>query len=200
MPSSSEILASLSAIADDLVVVAIGWHLVLLLVALAALLELRPKPRMVTLGLTAPVLGVALVAFAYGNPFNGTVFALLALALAGSSTAPTAPAPAWARALGVAAIVFGAVYPHFTTGPWFASFVTAPIGLLPCPTLAVVGGFALLASTSRVTTGILAVAATGYAVVGVARLGVVLDLGLAIVALGLVARSSRLGAARLVPA
>src|SRR5678810_80921 len=99
------------------------------------------------------------------------------------------------RTVGAAAIAFGWVYPHFLAGPPLAYLYAAPFGLVPCPTLAVAIGFALLAGAPNDRAWNLVLAALGlfYAAFGIARLGVWLDLGLAIpaVTLALAHRSPR---------
>jgi hypothetical protein len=74
-------------------------------------------------------------------------------------------------------MLFGAWYPHFTHAPWYEAIFTSPIGLLPCPTLAIVAGFTLLAGGfgSRTFPAVLALWTTFYAVFGTFRLGVQLD-------------------------
>src|SRR5688572_708636 len=81
MPSSAAILEGLTNIANEWRTVALGWHLVFAIVALIVLSGGRPSTRLVALLLAAPVISVGALAWQSGNPFNGTVFAILALAL-----------------------------------------------------------------------------------------------------------------------
>ena len=68
--------------------------------------------------------------------------------------------------------------------------MTAPLGVLPCPTLAVVAGLALMMSGPRWTLpAILAIAASGYGVLGAFWLGVEIDLVLLLAALVLAAHA-----------
>jgi hypothetical protein len=76
---------------------------------------------------------------------------------------------------------FGLVYPHFThTSSPFGYLYAAPTGLVPCPTLSLAIGVALIADGlgSRAFSLVLAAAGLFYGIFGVARLGVLLDVGL----------------------
>jgi len=80
--------------------------------------------------------------------------------------------PAATTALGVAMIAFGWLYPHFLTfGPVTRYLVAAPMGLIPCPTLSLVIGFALLAGglSSRAWSIVLAVVGLFYGLFGACR-------------------------------
>lgn len=91
-------------------------------------------------------------------------------------------------------MVFAWVYPHFLVGRSpLAYLVGSPMGLIPCPTLALVMGLALVAGGpgGRSTSLLLALAGLFYAVFGVARLGVVLDVALLAGPVGLLALGAR---------
>jgi hypothetical protein len=143
--------------------------------------------------LVALAVSVAIAALGYRNPFNGTSFAVLALALAvlgGTRRGRLAHAgPTWAALLGVLLILYGSVYPHFVEGPWYRALYAAPVGVLPCPTLAVAAGLTLIIGGfgSRALPAVLAVWTAFYALFGIFRLGVTLDAGLFVAMLGLVA-------------
>jgi hypothetical protein len=199
MPSPTDILAGLTRAANQLSVVAIVWHIATF-VALAALLAgFRPQRRAAALLLTLPLGSVAVVALALRNPFNAAVFAALAAALAmrarhmGSDR--VASAGRWATGAGAALVAFGTVYPHFLAAPslWMYA-LAAPLGLVPCPSLAVVVGFTLLAGGfgDRIGSLLLASVALFYGVFGVARLGVRLDYALVAGALALATLALRL--------
>lgn len=184
MPSVEAILAGLTRIANDAFALAVAWHV---LVALALILHsIRgPGGRAAAVLASAPLASVSALAWVFGNPFNGAVFALLAatLAVLGARrvTQPLAPRPAWARAAGGLLVVYAWVYPHFLVdrSP-LAYLVGSPMALVPCPTLALVLGLALLGvvRARRAWSFVLAAAGVLYATIGVARLGVVLDLPL----------------------
>lgn len=82
---------------------------------------------------------------------------------------------------GAALITYGWCYPRFLDSQPFAAYaLAAPIGLVPCPTLAVLVGLAL--RKPRLFSGVwmrtLAAAGVFYGAFGVLRLGVRLDVGL----------------------
>ena len=114
--------------------------------------------------------------------------AMLAVRARRCTTARTAFGPRWAVAIGTALMAFGAVYPHFLDArPLWVYAVAAPFGLVPCPSLAVVLGAALVAGRcdDRVGSSILAVAGALYALFGMLRLEVWLDAPLLVGALAL---------------
>lgn len=102
---------------------------------------------------------------------------------------PVSRGSAWTRGIGVATIAFGWLYPHFLEGYATAYLYASPVGLVPCPTLAVGIGFALLGNElgSRVWSLTLAALGLFYGLFGVLRLGVFLDIGLVAGAVALAA-------------
>jgi len=89
-----------------------------------------------------------------------------------------APAPLWSFAFGVIMIAFAWVYPHFVPGSsWLKYLYAAPTGLIPCPTLSLVVGFALLTRgfSSRAWTLTLVIIGLFYGLFGALRLGVRID-------------------------
>jgi len=178
MTSARAILEGLTAIANDSFSFAVAWHLILAgaLVALAA--GWRPTQRLSGVLLALPIASVSAVAWIYGNPFNGSVLAacaatLVLLALTNASTKPVAPARGWARRIGALMIALGWVYPHFLVArsPW-AYFYGAPVGLIPCPTLAMTIGLALIGGAPRLRSWSLMLGGVGmfYALFGAFRL------------------------------
>ena len=96
--------------------------------------------------------------------------------------------PRAAVAAGVVLFAFGWAYPHFIeTRAWITYLIAAPLGLLPCPTLAAVIGMSMalgrLESTAWSVT--LGLAGLAYGLIGIFNLGVLLDVGLAVGALAL---------------
>ena len=81
---------------------------------------------------------------------------------------------------GAAMIAFAWTYPHFLAGSSTWYLVAAPLGLVPCPSLAAAIGFALLGGGlgSRASSLTLASLGLFYGLFGVLRLGVLLDVGL----------------------
>jgi hypothetical protein len=185
MPSVAAILAQLAAAAADAKLVAIAWHALLAVGAIALWRGYRPSQRLAAQLLCAPLASVALVAAAYRSPFNAAVLGLTTLALfvlarRGEQASVQLAAPP-VVALGLVMTALGWTYPHFLEGsPTVTYLYAAPLGVVPCATLYAVVGLALLGGglASRAWTGLLAVVALFYGVFGVLRLGVRLDLGL----------------------
>jgi hypothetical protein len=196
VPAANAILAGLSDIANDAVGVGIVWHVVVgvCIVALAA--GFRPQPRAAAFALSVPLASVSALAWLYGNPFNGAVFALLAVLLAvlartGADNYPPHAAP-WAFALGTNLVAFAWIYPHFSRDSSLWTYLyRAPLGTIPCPTLALTCGAALIGGGlgPRSWQLVLASAAAFYAIFGVVRLGVSIDVFLLVGAIGLFAQS-----------
>src|SRR5687767_12791925 len=117
MPSGSEILRDLSAIANRAIVLAVFWHVILLAVGIALALGWRPSRRTAGRLLAAPLASVSLVGVALGNPFNAIAFSLLAIAVftgAGQrSTEAVQPPSTTARAIGLLMLGMAWIYPHF---------------------------------------------------------------------------------------
>ncbi|MCA9560787.1 MAG: hypothetical protein KC583_19700 [Myxococcales bacterium] len=191
MPTSEDILVGLGTIANDGVLFAAAWHFALLLVLVAVARGWRPSRRTAATALSLPLASVAAFAWAYGNPFNGLVFAALALALAALARRldrePVTRGASWAVVAGALMVAFGWVYPHFVQVDSAAAYLyAAPTGLIPCPTLSVVIGLALLAGLSdRAWSTLTAAAGLLYGLFGTFRLGVTLDAALLAGALAL---------------
>ena len=185
MPSPDTVLAGLATTANEWRWLAIASH-VLLGVTVVLLLEgWRPSVRLLGCLLVVPLVSVTLTAWLSGNPFNGMVFAVLAPVLAAMavrfpSTGVRRAALAWV-ALGLAFVVFGAMYPHFVRAEtWLTYLYASPFGILPCPTLSVLIGSTLVFSNlgSKSWSAVLALTGLLYGAIGVFRLGVALDVGL----------------------
>jgi hypothetical protein len=185
MASAQMIIAHLTLASNRAVGVAIAWHVAIAVGIVALILGVRPSRRAAGVMLAAPIVSAAAVALGLGNPFNGTLLAALALALVWLALRlgpePVASGPAPARTAGVLLVAFGCLYPHFLqNGTPLDYLYAAPTGVVPCPTLSLVIGFALLADGlgSRAWSVTLAVAGLFYGLVGVARLRVYLDIPL----------------------
>jgi hypothetical protein len=199
MPSTSDILSGLTRISNDAFAAAVVWHALLAAALIAALLGWRPSRRALAIALSAPLLSVAAFAWAFGNPFNAAVFSALGLAAAAiGATLPRTPierpAPGFAL-LGAALVAFAWLYPHFLSGRSpVAYFYGAPVGLIPCPTLSLVIGVALLCGgLGRPWAWLLSVAGLFYALFGALRLGVRIDLALLAGAIALALLAARGG-------
>ncbi|HRI44261.1 MAG TPA: hypothetical protein PLL78_00015 [Fimbriimonadaceae bacterium] len=182
MPSAEQILEELTRVANQWTWLAIVWHAYFGLIVGALLLRWRPGRFLMGVLLALPVLSVGVVAFASGNPFNGVIFtaagltlAALVLRLEPIQVCFGSPAVV---VTGCLLIALGWVYPHFLKAEsiW-AYFYASPTGLIPCPTLLILSGFALVLGglSSRSWTLILASIGTFYGLVGAVRLGVALD-------------------------
>jgi hypothetical protein len=193
MPHATEILDGLSVITNQATGIAVAWDIVIAMALVALAAGWRPSQRTARLLIGMPLASVAGVAIVFDNPFNGSVFAASALSLTviamGGDRRLVSRGSTWMRGTGVATIAFGWVYPHFLGGHPAVYLYAAPVGLVPCPTLAAVIGFALLGNGlgSRVWSLTLAAVWLFYGLFGVLGLGVLLDIGLVGGALTLVA-------------
>jgi hypothetical protein len=182
MPTVEQILAGLSEIADKWRVLAIVWHVYFGALALGLVVGARPSKRLAGILLGLPLLSVSALAWVSGNPFNGTFFALSGAALIViSSRLPresVSIGPLWAVIPGAFMFIFGWVYPHFLdTSSFLAYLYSAPTGLIPCPTLSIVIGLALVLGGcgSRAWSIVAGIAGVFYGIFGAIRLGVALD-------------------------
>lgn len=184
MPSATDILAGLSEVANRAVGIAVAWHIAIGVALVAIAKGWRPSERAARTLIGLLPTSVAVLAFRFDNPFNGMVSAASAIALTalavGGDRRSVSRGPWSISAIGVATIAFAWVYPHFLDAHRTAYLYAAPVGLLPCPTLAAAIGFALLGNGLGVRAWSLTLAAVGlfYGLFGVLRLGVLLDVGL----------------------
>ena len=182
MPSAAEILESLATIAGSWQTLAVLWHIYFGLFAAAALLGWRPPSRLASALLIPPVASVGVLAWMHGNPFNGTLFGVLSVALIAlhrsMSVRPIMLASPFLIVLGAFLFGFGWTYPHFLEEePGLAYLYAAPLGLIPCPTLSVVVGIATLfrGLGSRAWSLVLSLVALFYGLFGSLYLGVTID-------------------------
>lgn len=197
MPPPEEMLTSLAMIANRARWLGVGWHAVVLVAVFVLLVGRRPRQRDAALLLVAPLASVAILAAVHQSPFNAAFFAVLSvwlvvLAALSMPREPVRAGPWWARTAGVCLIVFGFIYPHsfaIVEESLLVQLFTAPLGLVPSPTLALVTGFTLVAGgfESRPWTIALSVAGLFYGVFGASLLGVTADLVLIAGALTLLA-------------
>jgi hypothetical protein len=193
MPSSEDILQNLADVADRALPFAAVWHLVALLALLMWALDFR-LPRRIDAALRCVPFGsVSVLAWLFGDPFNGVVFALLTVTMVvfslRSRTEPPAPVRNLERWVGAALTAFGWLYPEFidSAQPAYVFAYASPLGTLPCPTLAFLIGLQLLTGEpwGRPASRLLAVVGLFYGIWGVFRLGVWLDTALLLGALTL---------------
>jgi hypothetical protein len=81
MPSSAEILAGLSHIANAWSSVAVAWHIGVAGLLIALIAGWRPTRRQLGTALALPLVSVSVFAWVAQNPLNGTVFAVAAATL-----------------------------------------------------------------------------------------------------------------------
>ncbi len=190
MPSSDEILNSLSTIANQWQLLAIVWHIYFGVLAAGLVFGLRPSRPTGGVLLALPLLSVSVLAWMSANPFNGTMFAIAAVALIvialRQPDAQLRIAPTWAVVAGALMYLFGWVYPHFLDTVSFVPYLyDAPVGLVPCPTLSIVIGLGLVVAglNSRAWSAVLGAMGVFYGVFGAFRLGVTIDVVLLVGAL-----------------
>lgn len=183
MPTPEEILQGLFMIANAYTWAAVVWHILFYILIAALILKWRPSNRVLSVLLTLPLLTVSLFAWITGNPFNGSLFLifgmLLILSGARNPDIPVNTNHTWSTVLGILIIVFGLLYPHFLEAEnYFIFLYAAPSGLVPCPTLSIVIGFAILYQgfQSRVWSWILVIPGLIYGLIGTFRLQVYLDM------------------------
>jgi hypothetical protein len=200
MLNAAEILAGLGRITNEAFVHAVLWHVIVGVAAAALWLGWRPSPRLAGGLLCLPLVSVSGFAWAFGNPFNGSSFGLLALLLGWiawrTPKGAVTSSPRWTTALGGLLIVFAWSYPHFLVGrPGYAYLVGAPLGLIPCPTLSLVIGVGLIGygPNTKGWSFVLASAGVFYALFGALRLGVVIDLALLTGSIAIGARAMATG-------
>jgi hypothetical protein len=198
MPGSEQILAGLALIANRFLPLAVAWHVVLVLAAAALVLGVRPSNRAAALLLVVPLASVSTLAWTTSSPFNGMTFASISLVLALIGTrvtsTPVARARNWALVLGGSTLVYAWVYLHFLDAHHPALYlIAAPMGLLPCPTLAMVLGAGLCAQGfgSRAWALVTGAAGLFFALFGIVRLGVWLDSGLLVASVATFALARR---------
>ena len=184
MPDKTQILHGLTMLTGRFEALAAIWHVAILLL-LAAWVWRRPSTRIMFGFFGLLLASVGALAWWSRNPFNGIVFSALAAAFvyqAAKKPRPTETTKGVFFLLaGSARILFGLFYPHFVrTDSWLPYLVYAPIGLIPCPTLSLITGFFILQRGfgSKLMTVVVMAAGLFYAVFGIFRLGVTLDVGL----------------------
>ena len=203
MPNSAEILAALAHIATTWSAVAIAWHVAIGGLLVSLLIGWRPPHALLGGLLTLPLLSVSAFAWLAHTAFNGVVFAVAAAVLLTMSAIKSpgrfSLSPFGYRLMGLAMIAYGLGYPHFLQGGTGIRYLyAAPTGLVPCPTLSVVVGFALLGNglASRGLALFFAAIALFYGLFGVLHLAVYLDAGLVVGAIALVALAFQMPAHR----
>ena len=182
MPKTQEILSKLTSVANDYSLFAIIWHVVFFLLIIFLIMKWVQSVKTLNVLLCLPILSVAVFAWISGNPFNGALFTILTILLLVFGLKTSTGSISYSQlpfvVAGVILIVFSLVYPHFINTESFVKYLYAsPVGLIPCPTLSLVIGFALIYNGfgSHSISLTLILFGLFYSVFGILKLAVYLD-------------------------
>ncbi len=182
IPTNEQILNGLTVLADTWRPLAIFWHAFFAILVIALILGVRPSKRASGVLLSLPFLSVSILAWSVMNPFNGIIFAIIGIMLIAVSVklplGEVQVASIWAMIAGAFMFVFGWVYPHFLdASSQFSLFYSSPTGVIPCATLSIGIGLALLLNGlgSRKLSVILSVSGIIFGITGIMQLGVIID-------------------------
>lgn len=199
MPDAEEIIQGLFMITNAYTWAAIAWHAFIYLLIAALILKWKPSNRTLSVLLTLPLLTVSIFAWITGNPFNGSLFLVFAILLIilglGNPESVVDTGHTWSTVMGILILIFGLLYPHFLdTENYFTYLYAAPTGLIPCPTLSVIIGFAILFKgfQSRAWAWVLVIPGLIYGLIGTFRLQVFLDMVLLLATVILILTTFRL--------
>jgi hypothetical protein len=185
MLTSQEIIAGLQSIVNNNFKIAIIWHIILYVMITGLLFKWVPTNRLFLILLCIPLASVAILALTSGNPFNGTLFTGLVLILFILGLKASANQVTYSQlpfiVTGILMVGYAIIYPHFLeTNSLLKYLYASPVGLIPCPTLSLLIGFALIFNGFGSNGAILALIIYGlfYGIFGVLKLAVNLDIGL----------------------
>lgn len=182
MTSVEQILSGLQSIVTEYSIVAIIWHAFFYFFLAALVLKWSPSNKASGILLCLPFISVSVFAWLAGNPFNGSLFAIGAILIfifglrASDQNIKTSPLIFFL--CGIVMVSFGLIYPHFINPDSFlAYFYASPAGLIPCPTLSIVIGLALIFNGfgSKPISLVLITFGLFYGVFGVLKLKVFID-------------------------
>lgn len=195
MIKSEEIVAGLQAIVNYNMLIATIWHIVIYVLIISLLSGWNPSNKLMVILFCLPVVSVSVLAWLSGNPFNGILFTVMAVLIIISGLKSSSQLITTSQitflVIGILMIAFALLYPHFLeSGSFFKYLYASPVGLIPCPTLSLLIGFALVYNGfgSNALTISLIVYGLFYGLFGVFRLGVTLDIGLIIGAVSLLVK------------
>ena len=183
MTSSQQILSGIQAIVNEYSSIAIIWHVLFYILFAALILRWKPSNRVLSALLCLPLISVSVLAWISGNPFNGSFFALAAILLFIFGVKASVKIIWTSRPVfflsGIILVSFGMVYPHFINPSSVVGYLYAsPGGLIPCPTLSILIGLALIYDGfgSRSLSLLFIIFGLFYGVFGVFKLKVLIDL------------------------
>ena len=182
MPTREEILAGLTALANGYSNIAIVWHVIILIIIVALFAGWKPGNSLMILLLGALLMSVSVHAGMQANFFNAAVFAFLVImsiyAILRSGNSNITGDRSWIDIGGLILIIFGLFYPEFLrSGSLIEYTYASPTGLIPCPTLSVLTGFALLYKGFNSQTWSMTIGISGmfYGLIGAIYLGMNID-------------------------
>ena len=200
MPTTQEILDHLQAASREARWLAAAWHAIVGGLFIAGVLGWRPDRSRVGRALAIPLLSSSGTAWIFGNPFNGLILFALAAALwvlgGRLPEGRAALSRSWVLLAGLGLVGFACGYPAFLDDRGVVDHLLhAPMGVIPCPTLALVLGVCLLfeGCVRREGLILLALAGTFYGCFGWWSLGVAVDSVLAAGSILVLIRSIMLG-------
>ena len=149
MPTKQEILAGLTWLTNEYTGIAILWHILTLILIAALFAGWKPGNNLMILALSSLLMSVSILASLQGNYFNAVVFAFLFIMSIYASLRKGNEVirgnRSWPDIIGLMLIIYGLLYPEFLSANSVLEYVyAAPTGLIPCPTLSILTGFALL--------------------------------------------------------
>lgn len=182
MPTIDQIISGLAYIVNEYSLFAILWHAAIYILITALILKKLPTDKLFTLLLCLPLISVAIFAWLAGNPFNTMVFSIAAILIFSfglrAEKSPVTYSHSVFVIAGILMVIFGLVYPHFIkTDSLIQYLYSSPAGLIPCPTISILIGFALIYNgfNSKAVTVTLIILGLFYGFIGVAKLAVYLD-------------------------
>ncbi len=180
MVRSQEILNGIQQVVDSHSSIAVFWHVLFYVLIIALIWKWQPSNRLFWTIMCLPALSVSILAWINGNPFNGTLFAILTILILISgllaTVQPISNSQFMLNAAGILMVIFGLIYPHFIDISIIGYLYASPLGLIPCPTLSILIGFALIFNAPQSLNLIYIVFGLFYGIFGVLRLTVNIDI------------------------
>ena len=183
MPRTDQILTSLQSIVTEYSLFAIIWHALFYFLLVAFIFKWFPSNKVFAILLCLPLISVSVFAWISGNPFNGSLFALAAILLFIFGLKAPDQVVQTSQLIflisGIILVSFGLIYPHFIKPDSALGYLyESPAGLIPCPTLSILIGLALIFNGfgSNSISLLLIILGLFYGSFGVLRLKVSIDL------------------------